>query len=105
MFPKGTPGPEDPGDSRQSGVGTDRPQARGQQVWNPMALMQASQDPSVTRRMGLLELGDMPNEARRDPSRTQPCCADAGQEPSRWLPLRGAATSAAANMRAELAWS
>ncbi|XP_037377824.1 intestinal-type alkaline phosphatase-like [Talpa occidentalis] len=77
MFAKGTPDPEYTQDPSQNGVRKDgrnlvqewlakRP--GGQYVWNRTALLQASQDPSVTHIMGLFEPGDMSYEILRDPN-------------------------------------
>ncbi|XP_053511223.1 intestinal-type alkaline phosphatase-like [Artibeus jamaicensis] len=75
MFPNGTPDPEYPGEAAQSGVRLDKRnlvqewQAKyqaGQYVWNRTALIQASQDASVTHLMGLFEPGDMTYEVYRD---------------------------------------
>ncbi|XP_039090493.1 intestinal-type alkaline phosphatase [Hyaena hyaena] len=75
MFPKGTPDPEYPSNATQDGVRLDGSnlvqewQAKHQgarYVWNRTALLQASQDPSVTRLMGLFEPGDMKYEAHRN---------------------------------------
>ncbi|XP_014386051.1 PREDICTED: intestinal-type alkaline phosphatase [Myotis brandtii] len=75
MFPRGTPDPEYPGDASKSGVRLDmRDLVREWQakhegaryVWNRTALIQASQDPSITHLMGLFEPGDMNYEANRD---------------------------------------
>uniref|UniRef100_A0A9L0J7C5 Alkaline phosphatase n=1 Tax=Equus asinus TaxID=9793 RepID=A0A9L0J7C5_EQUAS len=59
MFPKGTPDPEYPNDASQNGTRVDQRNlvqewlAKGAQyVWNRTALIQASQDPSVTHLMG-----------------------------------------------------
>ncbi|XP_047629722.1 intestinal-type alkaline phosphatase-like [Phacochoerus africanus] len=61
MFPEGTPDPEYPDDASQNGVREDKRnlvqewQAKHQgarYVWNRTALIQASQDPSVTHLMG-----------------------------------------------------
>uniref|UniRef100_A0A452UKQ1 Alkaline phosphatase n=1 Tax=Ursus maritimus TaxID=29073 RepID=A0A452UKQ1_URSMA len=75
MFPQGTPDPEYPSDTRQDGVRLDGRnlvqewQAKYQgarYVWNRTALIEASQDPSVTHLMGLFEPGDTKYEVRRD---------------------------------------
>ncbi|KAI5281393.1 intestinal-type alkaline phosphatase [Manis pentadactyla] len=75
MFPKGTPDPEYPSDANHSGIRLDGRnlvqewQAKNQgaqYVWNRTALIQASQDPSVTHLMGLFEPGDTKYEAHRD---------------------------------------
>ncbi|XP_059559510.1 intestinal-type alkaline phosphatase-like [Myotis daubentonii] len=75
MFPKGTPDPEYPGDASKRGVRLDMRdlvqewQAKhegARYVWNRTALIQASQDPSVSHLMGLFEPGDMNYEANRD---------------------------------------
>ncbi|XP_037378051.1 intestinal-type alkaline phosphatase-like [Talpa occidentalis] len=77
MFAKGTPDPEYTQDSSQNGVRKDgrnlvqewlakRP--GGQYVWNRTALLQASQDPSVTHIMGLFEPRDMKYDILRDPN-------------------------------------
>uniref|UniRef100_A0A8C3VUG1 alkaline phosphatase n=1 Tax=Catagonus wagneri TaxID=51154 RepID=A0A8C3VUG1_9CETA len=75
MFPEGTPDPEYPDDASQNGVRRDTRnlvqewQARhqgAQYVWNRTALIQASQDPSVTHLMGLFEPTDTKYEAQRD---------------------------------------
>ncbi|ELK32601.1 Intestinal-type alkaline phosphatase 1 [Myotis davidii] len=61
MFPKGTPDPEYPGDASKSGVRLDMRdlvqewQAKhkgARYVWNRTALIQASQDPSLSHLMG-----------------------------------------------------
>ncbi|XP_029788727.1 intestinal-type alkaline phosphatase [Suricata suricatta] len=76
MFPKGTPDPEYPGDTKQNGIRLDGRnlvkewQAKhqgAQYVWNRTALLQASQDPSVTYLMGLFEPGDTKYEVHRNP--------------------------------------
>uniref|UniRef100_A0A8D1RJZ1 alkaline phosphatase n=1 Tax=Sus scrofa TaxID=9823 RepID=A0A8D1RJZ1_PIG len=78
MFPEGTPDPEYPDNPRQNGVRKDKRnlvqewQAKHQgarYVWNRTALIQASQDPSLTHLMGLFEPGDMKYEKERDLSR------------------------------------
>ncbi|KAM7105588.1 intestinal-type alkaline phosphatase-like isoform 1-T1 [Molossus nigricans] len=78
MFPNGTQDPEYPGDASQNGVRKDRRnlvqewQAKhegARYVWNRTELIQASQDPSVTRLMGLFEPGDMRYEAHRNTTR------------------------------------
>uniref|UniRef100_A0A8C6MNZ5 Alkaline phosphatase n=1 Tax=Mus spicilegus TaxID=10103 RepID=A0A8C6MNZ5_MUSSI len=77
MFPKGTPDPEYPSDSNQSGTRLDgqnlvqtwlskRQGAR--YVWNRSELIQASQDPAVTHLMGLFEPTEMKYDANRNPS-------------------------------------
>ncbi|CAK6448342.1 unnamed protein product [Pipistrellus nathusii] len=75
MFPKGTPDPEYPGDASQQGTRADMrnlvqewlaKHEGAQYVWNRTALLQASQDPSVTHLMGLFEPKDMKYEAQRD---------------------------------------
>nr|XP_021546035.1 intestinal-type alkaline phosphatase [Neomonachus schauinslandi] len=75
MFPKGTPDPEYPSDAKQNGVRLDGRnlvhewQAKYQgarYVWNRKALMEASQDPSVTHLMGLFEPGDTKYEFHRN---------------------------------------
>ncbi|XP_015990198.2 intestinal-type alkaline phosphatase-like [Rousettus aegyptiacus] len=75
MFPNGTPDPEYPDDATRSGVRLDGRnlvqewQAKRQgarYVWNRTALLQASQDPSVTHIMGLFEPRDMRYELYRD---------------------------------------
>uniref|UniRef100_A0A8D1RMZ4 alkaline phosphatase n=1 Tax=Sus scrofa TaxID=9823 RepID=A0A8D1RMZ4_PIG len=77
MFPEGTPDPEYPDNPRQNGVRKDKRnlvqewQAKHQgarYVWNRTALIQASQDPSLTHLMGLFEPADMKFEAERDVS-------------------------------------
>ncbi|KAM5326100.1 intestinal-type alkaline phosphatase-like [Glossophaga mutica] len=77
MFPEGTPDPEYPGEAAQSGVRLDKRnlveewQAKhqaGRYVWNRTALIQASQDTSVTHLMGLFEPGDMKYDVYRDPT-------------------------------------
>ncbi|XP_004389568.1 intestinal-type alkaline phosphatase isoform X1 [Trichechus manatus latirostris] len=80
MFPTGTPDPEYPD---QSGVRLDNrslvqewldKHQGARYVWNRTALIQASQDPSVTHLMGLFEPADMKYDAVRnttqDPSLT-----------------------------------
>ncbi|XP_030181616.1 intestinal-type alkaline phosphatase [Lynx canadensis] len=78
MFPKGTPDPEYPSDATQNGIRLDGRnlvqewQARHQgarYVWNRQALLQASQDPSVTHLMGLFEPGDTKYEVHRNHTR------------------------------------
>ncbi|XP_047629720.1 intestinal-type alkaline phosphatase-like isoform X2 [Phacochoerus africanus] len=78
MFPEGTLDPEYPDNPRQNGVRKDKRnlvqewQAKHQgarYVWNRTALIQASQDPSITHLMGLFEPGDMRYETERDLSR------------------------------------
>uniref|UniRef100_A0A4X1SQB4 alkaline phosphatase n=1 Tax=Sus scrofa TaxID=9823 RepID=A0A4X1SQB4_PIG len=78
MFPEETPDPEYPDNPRQNGVRKDKRnlvqewQAKHQgarYVWNRTALIQASQDPSLTHLMGLFEPGDMKYEKERDLSR------------------------------------
>lgn len=75
MFPKGTPDPEYPGDASQQGTRADMrnlvqewldKHEGAQYVWNRTALLQASQDPSVTHLMGLFEPKDMKYQAQRD---------------------------------------
>ncbi|XP_032336394.1 LOW QUALITY PROTEIN: intestinal-type alkaline phosphatase [Camelus ferus] len=75
MFPEKTPDPEYPQDAKQNGVRQDKRnlvqewQAKhqgAQYVWNRTALMQASNDSSVTHLMGLFEPADMKYEAQRD---------------------------------------
>nr|XP_001495475.3 intestinal-type alkaline phosphatase [Equus caballus] len=75
MFPKGTPDPEYPNDASQNGTRVDQRNLvqewlakyqGAQYVWNRTALIQASQDPSVTHLMGLFEPADMKYEAQRD---------------------------------------
>ncbi|XP_001495497.3 intestinal-type alkaline phosphatase [Equus caballus] len=75
MFPKGTPDPEYPNDASQNGTRVDQRNLvqewlakyqGAQYVWNRTALIQASQDPSVTHLMGLFEPEDMQYEAHRD---------------------------------------
>nr|4KJG_A Chain A, Intestinal-type alkaline phosphatase 1 [Rattus norvegicus]4KJG_B Chain B, Intestinal-type alkaline phosphatase 1 [Rattus norvegicus] len=77
MFPKGTPDPEYPGDSDQSGVRLDSrnlveewlAKYQGTRyVWNREQLMQASQDPAVTRLMGLFEPTEMKYDVNRNAS-------------------------------------
>lgn len=77
MFPKGTPDPEYPGDSGQSGVRLDSrnlveewlAKYQGTRyVWNLEQLMQASQDPAVTRLMGLFEPAEMKYDVNRNVS-------------------------------------
>ncbi|EDL75614.1 rCG24021 [Rattus norvegicus] len=77
MFPKGTPDPEYPGDSDQSGVRLDSrnlveewlAKYQGTRyVWNREQLMQASQDPAVTRLMGLFEPAEMKYDVNRNAS-------------------------------------
>ncbi|XP_019483802.1 PREDICTED: intestinal-type alkaline phosphatase [Hipposideros armiger] len=66
-----------PDDATQSGVRNDgrnlvqewqEKHQNGRYVWNRTALIQASQDPSVTHLMGLFEPKDMKYEAHRDPT-------------------------------------
>ncbi|XP_045875689.1 intestinal-type alkaline phosphatase [Meles meles] len=75
MFSKGTPDPEYPSDTRQNGVRLDgrnlvqewlAKYQGARYVWNRTALMQASQDPSVTHLMGLFEPGDTKYEMYRN---------------------------------------
>ncbi|XP_025861969.2 intestinal-type alkaline phosphatase [Vulpes vulpes] len=75
MFPKGTPDPEYPTDAKQNGIRLDGRnlvqewQAKYQgarYVWNRKALIQASQDASVTHLMGLFEPGDTKYEVHRN---------------------------------------
>uniref|UniRef100_A0A9L0JZ94 Alkaline phosphatase n=1 Tax=Equus asinus TaxID=9793 RepID=A0A9L0JZ94_EQUAS len=71
MFPKGTPDPEYPNDASQNGTRVDQRNLvqewlGAQYVWNRTALIQASQDPSVTHLMGLFEPEDLKYEAHRD---------------------------------------
>ncbi|XP_004427843.1 PREDICTED: intestinal-type alkaline phosphatase-like [Ceratotherium simum simum] len=75
MFPKGTPDPEYPDDGSQNGTRVDEKNLvqewldkhqGAQYLWNRTALLQASQDPSVTHLMGLFEPADMKYEAQRD---------------------------------------
>ncbi|XP_032336393.1 intestinal-type alkaline phosphatase-like [Camelus dromedarius] len=75
MFPEGTPDPEYPQDANQNGVRQDKRnlvqewQAKhqgAQYVWNRTALMQATNDPSVTHLMGLFEPLDMKYEVQRN---------------------------------------
>uniref|UniRef100_A0A9L0K9F9 alkaline phosphatase n=1 Tax=Equus asinus TaxID=9793 RepID=A0A9L0K9F9_EQUAS len=75
MFPKGTPDPEYPNDASQNGTRVDQRNLvqewlakyqGAQYVWNRTALIQASQDPSVTHLMGLFEPADLKYEAQRD---------------------------------------
>ncbi|XP_038290518.1 intestinal-type alkaline phosphatase isoform X1 [Canis lupus familiaris] len=75
MFPKGTPDPEYPTDAKQNGIRLDGRnlvqewQAKYQgarYVWNRTALIQASQDASVTHLMGLFEPGDTKYDVHRD---------------------------------------
>nr|KAF6352898.1 alkaline phosphatase, placental [Pipistrellus kuhlii] len=75
MFPKGTPDPEYPGDASHQGTRADMrnlvqewlaKHEGAQYVWNRTALLQASQNHSVTHLMGLFEPGDMKYEAQRD---------------------------------------
>nr|AAF36717.1 intestinal alkaline phosphatase-I [Rattus norvegicus] len=77
MFPKGTPDPEYPGDSDQSGVRLDSrnlveewlAKYQGTRyVWNREQLMRASQDPAVTRLMGLFEPTEMKYDVNRNAS-------------------------------------
>ncbi|XP_037377825.1 intestinal-type alkaline phosphatase-like [Talpa occidentalis] len=78
MFAKGTPDPEYPNNLTQNGIRNDgrnlvlewlAKHPGGQYMWNRTALLQASQDPSVTHIMGLFEPGDTKYELNRDPSR------------------------------------
>ncbi|XP_069435588.1 intestinal-type alkaline phosphatase-like [Ovis canadensis] len=75
MFPEGTPDPEYPYNIRQNGVRKDKRnlvqewQAKhqgAQYVWNRTALLQAANDSSVTKLMGLFEPGDMAYDIHRD---------------------------------------
>ncbi|XP_036276515.1 intestinal-type alkaline phosphatase-like [Pipistrellus kuhlii] len=75
MFPKGTPDPEYPGDASHQGTRLDMrnlvqewlaKHEGAQYVWNRTALLQASQNHSVTHLMGLFEPKDMKYEAQRD---------------------------------------
>ncbi|XP_075386265.1 intestinal-type alkaline phosphatase-like [Tenrec ecaudatus] len=74
MFPRGTPDPEYPS---QGGVRLDgrnlvqewlNKHQGARYVWNRTALLQASQDPSVTHIMGLFEPGDTKFDVNRDPN-------------------------------------
>ncbi|XP_045701652.1 intestinal-type alkaline phosphatase-like [Phyllostomus hastatus] len=78
MFPNGTTDPEYPGEATQSGVRLDKrdlvqewqtKHPAGRYVWNRTALIQASQDASVTHLLGLFEPEDMKYEVYRDPVR------------------------------------
>uniref|UniRef100_A0A8D2BM92 alkaline phosphatase n=1 Tax=Sus scrofa TaxID=9823 RepID=A0A8D2BM92_PIG len=78
MFPEETPDPEYPDNPRQNGVRKDKrnlvqewqdKHQGARYVWNRTALIQASQDPSLTHLMGLFEPGDMKYEKERDLSR------------------------------------
>ncbi|XP_037704611.1 intestinal-type alkaline phosphatase [Choloepus didactylus] len=75
MFPKGTPDPEYPSDDEQSGKRLDgrnlvqewlAKNKGARYVWNREALIQASQDPSVTHLMGLFEPGDTKYDIQRN---------------------------------------
>ncbi|XP_013375216.1 PREDICTED: intestinal-type alkaline phosphatase-like [Chinchilla lanigera] len=76
MFPEGTPDPEYPSITRQAGVRQDgknlvqewlAKHQGSRYVWNRTELLQASQDPAVTRIMGLFEPSDMSYDVNRDP--------------------------------------
>ncbi|XP_004868186.1 intestinal-type alkaline phosphatase-like [Heterocephalus glaber] len=76
MFPRGTPDPEYPSNTAQGGArqdGKDLVQEwlskheGSQYVWNRTELLRVSQDPSVTRLMGLFEPSDTKFEISRDP--------------------------------------
>uniref|UniRef100_A0A8C2V4T1 Alkaline phosphatase n=1 Tax=Chinchilla lanigera TaxID=34839 RepID=A0A8C2V4T1_CHILA len=76
MFPRGTPDPEYPDDVSQAGVRQDgknlvqewlAKHQGSRYVWNRTELLQASQDPAVTRIMGLFEPSDMKYDVNRDP--------------------------------------
>ncbi|XP_004868185.1 intestinal-type alkaline phosphatase-like isoform X2 [Heterocephalus glaber] len=76
MFPRGTPDPEYPSNTAQGGArqdGKDLVQEwlskheDSQYVWNRTELLRVSQDPSVTRLMGLFEPGHLAYETYRDP--------------------------------------
>ncbi|XP_006171232.1 intestinal-type alkaline phosphatase [Tupaia chinensis] len=78
MFPKGTQDPEYPDDASQSGIrldGKDLVQEWlphnqvAQYVWNRRELIQASQNSSVKRLMGLFEPADMTYEIYRNTTR------------------------------------
>ncbi|XP_077007919.1 intestinal-type alkaline phosphatase [Tamandua tetradactyla] len=75
MFPTGTPDPEYPSDAGQSGQRRDgrnlvhewlEKNKGARYVWNRTALLQASQDTSVTHLMGLFEPGDTKYDLNRD---------------------------------------
>ncbi|XP_031224137.1 intestinal-type alkaline phosphatase 1 [Mastomys coucha] len=77
MFPKGTPDPEYPNDSAQSGTRLDNrnlvqewlSKHQGTRyVWNRTELMQASQDSTVTHLMGLFEPAEMKYDVNRNSS-------------------------------------
>ncbi|XP_004868187.1 intestinal-type alkaline phosphatase [Heterocephalus glaber] len=76
MFPLGTRDPEYPDDANSTGArqdGKDLVQEwlskheGSQYVWNRTELLRVSQDPSVTRLMGLFEPSDTKFEISRDP--------------------------------------
>ncbi|XP_049979096.1 intestinal-type alkaline phosphatase 1-like [Alexandromys fortis] len=76
MFPKGTPDPEYPNDTSQSGTRLDgenlvekwlKNHQGARYVWNHTELIQASQDSAVTHLMGLFEPTDMKYDINRNP--------------------------------------
>ncbi|XP_075807391.1 intestinal-type alkaline phosphatase 1-like [Microtus pennsylvanicus] len=76
MFPKGTPDPEYPNDSSQSGTRLDggnlvekwlKNHQGARYVWNREELIEASQDRTVTHLMGLFEPTDMKYDINRNP--------------------------------------
>ncbi|KFO30093.1 intestinal-type alkaline phosphatase [Fukomys damarensis] len=76
MFPRGTPDPEYPNNTAQAGTRLDTKNLvqewlskhqGSRYVWSRAELLQASQDPAVTRLMGLFEPVDMKYEIYRDP--------------------------------------
>ncbi|XP_036623697.1 intestinal-type alkaline phosphatase 1-like [Trichosurus vulpecula] len=77
MFPEGTPDPEYPNLSSEDGIrkdGEDLVQKwldrapGGRYVWNREQLLNATEDPTVTRIMGLFEPGDTKYEIQRNTS-------------------------------------
>ncbi|XP_034377602.1 intestinal-type alkaline phosphatase 1 [Arvicanthis niloticus] len=77
MFPKGTPDPEYPNDSGQSGTRLDgrnlvqewlAQHQGGRYVWNLAELIQASQNSTVTHLMGLFEPAEMKYDVNRNSS-------------------------------------
>ncbi|XP_038603370.1 intestinal-type alkaline phosphatase [Tachyglossus aculeatus] len=75
MFPKGTPDPEYPNATSESGIRNDsndlvkqwlNDRKGARYVWNRTALLEVAKDPSVTHIMGLFEPVDMKYELLRD---------------------------------------
>ncbi|XP_055977450.1 intestinal-type alkaline phosphatase [Sorex fumeus] len=76
MFPKGTPDPEYPEDTKQQGIRNDgrnlvnewlAAHQNGRYVWNLVGLKDAAKDPSVTHILGLFEPKDTKYDIERDP--------------------------------------